>query len=136
MIIFTVYKQKVGHAMDSCQENAIHPEAIKKAQEVPLNPEHFKILIKLFKALAEPSRAKILWYLLKTELCVCDLGHLIGMSKSATSHQLAYLFKLNLVKKRKEGRIVYYSIADDHVRILYHNALEHAAEGGNDNNDL
>ncbi|MCR8969619.1 metalloregulator ArsR/SmtB family transcription factor [Facklamia sp. 7083-14-GEN3] len=115
--------------MDTCQENAIHPEAIQNAQKTPLNADQFETLVKLFKALAEPTRAKILWFLLQTELCVCDLGHLIGMSKSATSHQLAYLFKLNLVKKRKEGRVVYYSIADDHVSILYKNALEHAAEG-------
>lgn len=111
-----------------CQETQLHPEAIQKAQAQPLDPTTFQAMINLFKALSDETRAQIIWYLSQSELCVCDIAYLLQMTKSAVSHQLTYLHKLNLVKRRKQGRNVFYSIADDHVRTLFENALEHASE--------
>ena len=71
---------------------------------------------------------KILWALHENELCVCDIAVVLDMTKSAVSHQLKYLRQANLVKNRKEGKIVYYSLSDDHVKEIFEMAVEHLRE--------
>ena len=80
----------------------------------------------IFKILADPTRARIVFALSQAELCVCDLAALVGISVSAVSHQLRLLRSLGLVKFRKEGRLAYYTLSDAHVEQLLGDALAHA----------
>ncbi len=79
----------------------------------------------IFKVLSDPTRVRIVFALSKADLCVCDLASLVGLSVSAVSHQLRLLRSLGLVKYRKEGRLVYYSLTDEHTRHLLGDVLEH-----------
>jgi DNA-binding transcriptional ArsR family regulator len=88
----------------------------------------FAGLAGIFKTLSDPTRIKILYGLSKTELCVCDLARLLGKSDSAVSHQLRVLRNQKLVKFRKEGKIAYYSLDDDHIHQLLHDGLTHVEE--------
>ena len=81
-----------------------------------------------FKVLGDPTRTKIISALLQEELCVCDLASLIGISQSAISHQLRVLRNTNLVKYRKDGRIAYYSLDDDHISSILTAGLKHVEE--------
>ncbi|MDQ7849500.1 MAG: metalloregulator ArsR/SmtB family transcription factor [Armatimonadota bacterium] len=85
-------------------------------------------LAETFSALADPARAKILFALGQTELCVCDLAEIVGITDSAISHHLRVLRALGLVKYRRDGRVVYYSLADSHVRTFLAQGLEHVEE--------
>ena len=85
-------------------------------------------LAEFFKVFADSTRMKILWALHESELCVCDIAVVLDMTKSAVSHQLKYLRDANLVKFRKEGKIVYYSLSDNHVKKIFEMALEHLEE--------
>ncbi len=82
-------------------------------------------LAETFQALADPSRVRLISALLEGELCVYDLAALLGMSQSAVSHQLRLLRNLHLVKNRKAGRAVFYSLDDEHIRDLFQRGLEH-----------
>ncbi|QGG55050.1 ArsR/SmtB family transcription factor [Paenibacillus sp. B01] len=79
----------------------------------------------LFKALGDPTRVKIIHSLIQCELCVHDLTEVLGMGQSAVSHQLRFLRNLRIVKRRKEGKTVYYSIDDDHVKEIFLQTMEH-----------
>ncbi len=85
-------------------------------------------LCQTFKALGDPSRLKILWAVEYEEMCVCDLAALLRISESAVSHQLRLLRTLRLVKNRREGTILYYRLADEHVSQLVRIAMEHISE--------
>ena len=82
-------------------------------------------LAEIFQALADPTRIRLISALMNGPLCVFDLAALLGMTQSAISHQLRMLRNLHLVKNQKEGRLVYYSIDDDHIRDLFQRGLEH-----------
>lgn len=86
-------------------------------------------LAELFKALGDPTRVKIIYALLNTELCVHDLCVVLDMNQSAVSHQLRYLRNVRMVKRRKEGKTVYYSIDDDHVKEIFIQTLSHLQHG-------
>jgi len=85
-------------------------------------------LATIFKVLGDPTRTKIISALLQEELCVCDMSALIGTSSSAISHQLRVLRNMNLVKYRKDGRIAYYSLDDDHISSIITAGLKHVEE--------
>ena len=85
-------------------------------------------LAELFKIFGDSTRIKILYVLFESEMCVCDIASLLNMTKSAISHQLRILRQTKLVKIRKKGKEVYYSLADDHVASIYKMALEHVRE--------
>jgi len=85
-------------------------------------------LAELYNALADPTRVRILRALSIEELCVCDIAAVVGMSQSAVSHQLRYLRYTRLVKFRREGKMAFYSLDDDHVRHLIEEGLQHARE--------
>ncbi|SDI19966.1 DNA-binding transcriptional regulator, ArsR family [Desulfosporosinus hippei DSM 8344] len=86
-------------------------------------------MAELFKTLGDPTRVRIMDVLAKNEFCVCDLAELLELSQSATSHQLRVLRSNHLVKYRREGKMVYYSLDDHHVMALYREGLEHISEG-------
>lgn len=85
-------------------------------------------LSSLFRAMADPTRVKILNILLNTEACVCEVSALINMTQSAISHQLRVLKLVNFVKSRKEEKVVYYSLDDDHVKDIFYKGLNHVNE--------
>ena len=85
-------------------------------------------LADFFKVLGDSTRARIMWALDESEMCVCDLAVLLNMTKSAISHQLRSLRQANLVKYRREGKVVFYSLADDHVKQIFEKGLEHICE--------
>ena len=109
----------------SCGGNAIHEEAVKAAREAMLPPDVFSIVSSFFKVLGDETRIRILWALDVRELCVCDLAGVLGMTKSAVSHQLRVLKQARLVKYRKEGKMVYYSLDDEHVKKIFDQGLAH-----------
>lgn len=86
-------------------------------------------LSEFFKVFSDTTRLKILKVLLEGEVCVNDISSKINVSSSAVSHQLSYLRRTNLVKTRKEGQVIYYSIADNHIKVIIEYGLEHIKEG-------
>jgi DNA-binding transcriptional ArsR family regulator len=111
-----------------CEVFCINERKVASARKA-MKPEAtlFK-LAATFKALGDPTRTRVISALLQEELCVCDLASLIGISQSAISHQLRVLRDLNLVKYRKEGRIAYYSLDDDHISSILTAGLKHVEE--------
>ena len=110
---------------DSCKQSCDHPQAIclTKAEMVP--EEEASRAAELFKILGDPSRIKILYALSKRDHCVCDLATIVAMGQSAVSHQLRLLRGARLVKYRKEGKMVWYSLDDEHVFSLLIQGIEH-----------
>jgi len=92
------------------------------------NLEQIDDMSKFFKALSDSTRLKIVLAISNGEICVNDIANTIGMTKSAVSHQLSYLKNLRLIKSRKDGKEVYYSLDDDHVNLLIKSAWEHVTE--------
>jgi len=113
---------------ECCDKKVIHKEAINKVNEYMMDIDTLNNLTKLFKTIADPTRIKILWALDKSELCVCDISELLQMSSSAISHQLRVLKEEGLVKNRKSGKNVFYSLKDEHVKQLYNIGLIHTNE--------
>ena len=113
---------------DLCDCRVIHEDKVTKAREDSLAPEIAENLCQTFKALGDNTRLKILWALEKQEMCVCDLAAMLDVTESAVSHQLRLLRTLRLVTNRREGTILYYSLADKHVSQLIQVALEHVQE--------
>lgn len=114
---------------DQCEEQGIHPEAVLAAREALIADEELMTLSETFSALADSNRMKILFALATTELCVCDLASVVGISESAISQHLRVLRSLRWVKGRRFGRMVYYSLEDQHVRSLLALELEHVKYG-------
>ncbi len=111
-----------------CGGEVIHEEAVAQAREKMSPEEEYVRLAALLKLFGDPTRAKLLHALALRELCVCDLACLLGVTKSAVSHQLKMLRLSNLVKYRREGQVVYYSLADEHVRAILETGFEHIRE--------
>jgi DNA-binding transcriptional ArsR family regulator len=112
-----------------CSISEIDPEKVALVQKQALPEQTVDRLSRLFSALSDPTRLKILHALTITEeLCVCDLAALAELSVSAVSHQLRLLRDRDLVRARREGRMVFYSVADDHIAVLMGTGVEHADE--------
>ena len=117
------------YSSNLCSINEIDPEKVAFVQKKALPEQTVERLSRLFSALSDPTRLKILHALTVTEeLCVCDLAALAELSVSAVSHQLRLLRDRDLVRARRDGRMVYYSVADDHIAILMGTGVEHADE--------
>lgn len=112
----------------ACDGNMVHEEAVALVRGRMLDEGVFADAATFFKVMGDGTRFKILWALDKRELCVCDLAKLLGMSTSAVSHQLARLRENKLVTNRREGKNVFYTIADDHVHLMLKSCVEHALE--------
>lgn len=108
-----------------CKEVCIDREAVLIARRNQLTEDEVNQLSETFRALGDSTRVRIIHALRQTELCVCDLAHVLGMNQSAVSHQLRVLRNLRLVKFRKSGKNVYYSLDDDHIVSLFDQGLDH-----------
>ncbi|MFZ5758788.1 MAG: ArsR/SmtB family transcription factor [Thermodesulfobacteriota bacterium] len=113
---------------DRCQIRVIHEERVSGAKREALDKGEIHDLSLFFKALADPTRLKIMLALAGGEMCVCDLAAFLPISESAVSHQLRLLRQLQLVVNRREGPVLYYRLSDDHVRRVIDTALEHVRE--------
>lgn len=111
-----------------CDCDVIHAEIVELVSNKMPKKDELVVLSDFFKVLGDSTRASIIAALDESEMCVCDLAVLLNMTKSAISHQLSYLKRANLVKHRKEGRNVFYSLTDDHVREIFEKSLEHLRE--------
>ncbi len=113
---------------DICKIKVINEKAVKEVNSKMLDNNVIQKLSEIFKVLSDPTRVKILYALSIRELCVCELSAILGMSQSAVSHQLRLLRSYELVKYRREGKSVYYSLHDDHVVKLIKVGVEHVSE--------
>ncbi|NLU50302.1 MAG: winged helix-turn-helix transcriptional regulator [Syntrophomonadaceae bacterium] len=114
--------------VDLCEVICIHEESVNEVRREMITEDTSRSLAEIFKTLGDPTRVKLLFALMKKELCVCDLAAVIGASESAVSHQLRILRTQQLVKFRREGKMLYYSLADKHVERLFEQGLEHVTE--------
>jgi len=105
-----------------------HQETIRSARKAILQDESIWSLTETFKVLSDPTRLRIVLALLKEELCVFDIAELVGISESAVSHQMRMLKTLRLVKQRKDGKMVFYSLEDEHIEDLIRVATRHIEE--------
>ena len=111
---------------------AIDAEAVEAARAAALPETHLLLLVETFQALADPTRARILYALIQHPMCVRDLAILVGVSASGVSHQLRFLRDRRLVKPRREGTTIYYSVDDHHVAALFKEAdyhIDHVRQG-------
>jgi ArsR family transcriptional regulator, lead/cadmium/zinc/bismuth-responsive transcriptional repressor len=115
---------------DVCEIEVIDAEAVARARTSMVSEDYAALLAESFSVLGDPTRVKLISALMGAELCVCDLACLLGVSQSAASHQLRLLRAMRMVKYRKEGRVVYYSLDDEHIENLLLQGLEHVAERG------
>lgn len=113
---------------DTCSCNFIHEDVVNLVKDNILDENTINSLSELFKAIADPTRIKIINILINTEACVCDIASLLNMTQSAISHQLRVLKSARLVKYRKEGKVVYYSLDDYHVNDIFEKGLNHVRE--------
>lgn len=119
----------VDHArIDRCDCHSIHEEVVQVVREQMPEENALVRLSELFKVFGDPTRAKILCALFSAEMCVCDIAVLLGMTKSSISHQLRILKQSRLVKFRRQGKSVYYSLDDDHVNNIFRQGLLHISE--------
>ncbi len=114
--------------MPQCEFMHIHEELVHQVHEAMPAEETLYDLAELYKVFGDSTRIKILYVLFEAEMCVCDIAQLLGMSMSAISHQLRVLKQARLVKFRREGKTVFYSLADDHVRAIINQGMEHIIE--------
>ena len=118
----------MDNKIDVCDCNVIHSDIVDKVKSLMPRESQLYDLADFFKVLGDSTRVKIMWALDSNEMCVCDLAVLLNMTKSAISHQLRSLRQANLVNFRREGKIVYYSLADEHVKDIFEKGLEHIDE--------
>lgn len=114
--------------MPCCDFIHAHDEVVDKVHEAMPDEELLYDLAELYKIFGDTTRIKILYVLFEAEMCVCDIAQLLNMSQSAISHQLRVLKQSKLVKYRREGKTVFYSLADDHVRTILDQGMEHVEE--------
>lgn len=114
--------------MDVCQVTCVHGERVALVQSQQPDDATLIGLADTFRLLGDPTRVRILSALSASELCVCDLAALLGASSSAVSHQLRLLRTARLVRYRREGKMVYYALDDEHIRALLAEGTRHVAE--------
>ena len=115
--------------VDHCEITQVHQGAVDQVRQVLPPDEVLSDLADLFKIFGDSTRIKILYALLRSELCVCDIAKLMDVSQSAVSHQLRVLKGSKLVKFRREGKTLYYSLADEHVFRILSQGMEHILGG-------
>ena len=113
---------------EMCDCDVVHSEAVAHVKEVMEDTEVLYSLSDFFKVMSDSTRMRIMAALDNEELCVCDLSEVLGMTKSAISHQLKVLRESHLVGYRREGKTIYYFLADDHVRKIIQQGYEHLTE--------
>ena len=120
--------------MDSGFENTccdllhVHQEIVDQVQKEMPDEDILFDLSELFKTFGDSTRIRILYCLFASEMCVCDIATLLNMTQSAISHQLSVLKKSKLIKSRREGKVIFYSLADAHVRMILNQGIDHVTE--------
>ena len=114
--------------IEKCSCNIIHNDIVEKVKKTLPKDEILYDLAEFFKVFGDSTRIKIICALFESEMCVCDLSCLLNMTQSAISHQLRVLKSARLVKFRREGKVVYYSLDDEHIKHIYDAGLNHISE--------
>ncbi len=115
--------------MPTCDCTIIHEDEVEKAKAKLVEETDLYELADFFKVLGDSTRMKIISILTETELCVCDLAYVLDMKQSAVSHQLRVLKNARLVKWRRDGKVIYYTLDDDHVETIFKIGLHHLKHG-------
>lgn len=120
--------RKEDQEIEQCDFIHVHEEIIKRTMDVMPEEEQLLDLAEFFKVFGDSTRIKILYVLSQAEMCVCDIATLLQMGQSAISHQLRVLKQMRLVKFRREGKTVFYSLADGHIQTILAQGMEHIEE--------
>lgn len=113
---------------ECCDEYCTHDDVIEQIRPMLPDVEELYDLAELFKVFGDTTRIRILYALFEAELCVCDIAKMLDLTPSAISHQLRLLKQSRLVKSRRDGKTIYYSLSDDHVRMIIDAGKEHIEE--------
>lgn len=114
--------------IETCDCSEVHSDLLKIVNEKLPSEEDLYDLAELFKVFGDSTRIRILYVLFEAEVCVCDLAEALNMTQSAVSHQLKVLKQAKLVKNRREGKSIFYSLADEHVRTIIAQGMDHVEE--------
>ena len=114
--------------VELCEACQIHEDVVKAVTDHMPDEDQLYDLAEVFKVFGDSTRIKILYVLFEAELCVCDIAQLLNMTQSAISHQLRILKQNRLVKNRRDGKSVFYSLADSHVKTIISQGMEHIQE--------
>lgn len=114
--------------IECCEEKCVHTGQVKSVQTNMPDDQTLMNLADFFKVFGDMTRVKILYVLFQSEMCVCDLAEVLGMSQSAISHQLRVLKQMKLVVNRRDGKTVFYSLADGHIETIMNQGMEHINE--------
>ena len=130
-----MFKHKRGDSMNKntdpierCNCDVIHEDIVNYVMKRMPEEETLYNLAELFKVFGDSTRIRILWALDESEMCVCDIAAVLNMTQSAISHQLRVLKQARLVKNRRDGKVVYYSLDDEHIRQIFDQGLNHIRE--------
>ena len=116
------------YTVECCDDTCPHQDILSRVQRAIPDEDTLYDLTELFRIFGDSTRVRILYVLFESEMCVCDIAQLLNMNQSAISHQLKILKQSRLVKSRREGKAVFYSLADGHVRTIINQGLEHIEE--------
>ena len=116
------------YEVECCETHHVHKNLVHQIEHGMPSEAMMQSLADFYKVFGDTTRIKILCVLFQSELCVCDLAEVTAMSQSAISHQLRVLKQMKLVKNRREGKIVYYSLADAHIQSILNQGMEHIVE--------
>lgn len=117
-----------GEEVDVCGYLHVHEDKVAKVQAMMPGDDTLMRLSELFKVFGDSTRIRILYVLFESEVCVCDIAKLLGMTQSAVSHQLRILKQARLIRSRRDGKTVFYTLADEHVATLLRQGTEHISE--------
>ena len=120
--------KRAAEPLELCGTKHVHRELVRKVLETIPEEEELYSLADFFKVFADSTRIRILYVLLCSETCVCDIAQLLGMTQPAISHQLRILKQMDLVKTRRDGKTIFYSLADDHIASILSQGMEHIRE--------
>lgn len=121
-------REEIDNIEENCEVEHHHDNVVKCVSSIMPDEEMLYDLADFYKVFADSTRIKILYALLQSELCVCDLAEVLGASQSAVSHQLRMLKQMKLVKFRREGKAIVYSLSDDHIQNILSQGFEHITE--------
>lgn len=116
------------NGIECCEQMQVHDDLVNEVRAQLPDEEELFDLAELFKIFGDSTRMKILFVLFRHEVCVCDIAQILGMTQSAISHQLRIIKQARLVKARRDGKTIFYSLADDHVKEIIGTAKEHLEE--------
>ena len=119
---------KMYEEAEKCECIHVHEEIVKEVEEKMPMEEELSDLAEFFRVFGDTTRIRILYVLMCSEMCVCDIASLLQMTQSAISHQLRILKQMELVKNRREGKTVFYSLADGHIKTILSQGIEHINE--------